>query len=160
VPACWPPSCGGFLLRGILAVFRQRFIQYSYFLRTRLVARATGEDAMDSFKEAIGAAVSLESVLCTEQLEQRPSRPPDYQTENQALLDLVQELKNTPRNVLQRLVDAALELCSEKTVSEVRRPVTRKRSRSQASHRTRGRAAVATTLRSCESIALCNRRHP
>ena len=66
---------------------------------------------MDSLKEAIGAAVSLESVLCTEQLEQRPSRPPDYQAENQALLDLVQELKNTPRNVLQRLVDSALELC-------------------------------------------------
>jgi len=66
---------------------------------------------MDSFKEAIGAAVSLESVLCTEQLEQRPSRPPDYQAENQALLALVQELKHTPRNVLQRLVDIALELC-------------------------------------------------
>ena len=66
---------------------------------------------MDSFKEAIGAVVSLDSVLCTEQLEQRPSRPPDYPAEIRALLALVQELKNAPRNVLQRLVDTALELC-------------------------------------------------
>ena len=58
-----------------------------------------------------GTSVPLESVLCTEQLERRPSRPPDYQAENQALLALVQELKNSPGSVLQRLVDTALELC-------------------------------------------------
>ena len=66
---------------------------------------------MNVFNEGIGTAVSLESVLCTEQLEQRPSRAPDYQAENQALLALVQELRNTPLNVLQRLVEIALELC-------------------------------------------------
>jgi signal transduction histidine kinase/ActR/RegA family two-component response regulator len=66
---------------------------------------------MDEFKEAIGAEVPLESVLCTEQLEQRPSRPSDYQAEIQALLALVQELKNAPSNVLQMLVETALELC-------------------------------------------------
>ena len=65
---------------------------------------------VDSFKEVI-APVSLESVLCTEQLDQRPSRPPDYQAEIQALLALVQALKNAPRQVLQRLVDTALDLC-------------------------------------------------
>ena len=53
----------------------------------------------------------LESVLCTEQLEQRPSRPPDYRAESHALLALVQELKNAPSNVLHRLVGTALELC-------------------------------------------------
>jgi PAS domain S-box-containing protein len=58
-----------------------------------------------------GAAVSLDSVLCTEQLDERPSRPPNYQAEIQALLALVQELKNAPHKVLQRLVDTALELC-------------------------------------------------
>jgi two-component system NtrC family sensor kinase len=44
-------------------------------------------------------------------LQRRPSRPPDYQAENQALLALAQELTNSPGGVLQRLVDIALELC-------------------------------------------------
>ena len=60
---------------------------------------------------ATGASVPLESVLCTEELKRRPSRPPDYQAENQALLALAQELTNSPGSVLQRLVDIALELC-------------------------------------------------
>ena len=66
---------------------------------------------MDELNEAIGAEVPLESVLCTEQLEQRPSRPSDYQAESQAFLALVQELKNAPSNVLQKLVESALVLC-------------------------------------------------
>ena len=66
---------------------------------------------MDALKYATGAAVPLESVLCTEELKRRPSRPPDYQAENQALLALAQELTNSPGSVLQRLVDIALELC-------------------------------------------------
>ena len=66
---------------------------------------------MDALKYATGASVPLESVLCTEELQRRPSRPPDYQAENRALLALAQELTNSPEGVLQRLVDIALELC-------------------------------------------------
>jgi signal transduction histidine kinase/ActR/RegA family two-component response regulator len=62
-------------------------------------------------KQATAALVSLESVLCTEELKRRPSRPPNYRAENQALLALAQELTNSPGSVLQRLVDIALELC-------------------------------------------------
>lgn len=58
-----------------------------------------------------GARVPLESVLCTEELKRRPSRPPDYQSENQKLLALAEELTKCPGNVLQRLADIALELC-------------------------------------------------
>jgi PAS domain S-box-containing protein len=66
---------------------------------------------MDGLKEAADAAVSLDSVLCTDQLERRPSRPADLESEIRALLGLVEELRNAPRKVLQKLVDAALELC-------------------------------------------------
>jgi len=66
---------------------------------------------MDTLKSTTGASVPLESVLCTEELKRRPSRPPDYQAENKALLALAQELTNSPGSVLQRLVDIALELC-------------------------------------------------
>jgi signal transduction histidine kinase len=65
---------------------------------------------MDAFN-ATRASVPLESVLRTEELKRRPSRPPDYQAENQALLALAQELTNSPGSVLQRLADIALELC-------------------------------------------------
>ena len=66
---------------------------------------------MDVLKHATGASVPLESVLCTEELKRRPSRPPEYQAENQALLALAQELTASPGSVLQKLVDIALELC-------------------------------------------------
>ena len=66
---------------------------------------------MDALNDAPGASVSLASVLCTEELQRRPSRPPDYQAENRALLALAQALTTSPDGVLQRLVDIALELC-------------------------------------------------
>ena len=56
-------------------------------------------------------AVSLESVLATAELSRRPSRPPNYKAENQALVALAHELVNSPSSILQKLVDTALELC-------------------------------------------------
>jgi hypothetical protein len=44
--------------------------------------------------------VSLESVLCTEELHRRPSRPPDYQRENTALVALCAALADSQRTVL------------------------------------------------------------
>jgi len=52
----------------------------------------------------------LESILITEQLQQRPSRPPDYQAENQALAALVQALADAPDTILQVLAEKTLEL--------------------------------------------------
>jgi signal transduction histidine kinase len=49
-------------------------------------------------------------VLCTEELDRRPSRPPDFETENRALLLLVQSLADSPRNILQTLADTILEV--------------------------------------------------
>ena len=40
--------------------------------------------------------VPLESILCTEELRRRPSRPPDYQKENRALLALSNALAYRP----------------------------------------------------------------
>jgi signal transduction histidine kinase len=54
--------------------------------------------------------VSLESVLCTEELNQRPSRPPDYERESRALVLLTQALANSPRVILQTLAETILDL--------------------------------------------------
>lgn len=54
--------------------------------------------------------VPLESILCTEELNRRPSRPPDYETENRALTALTQTLADSPRTILQALAETILEV--------------------------------------------------
>ena len=57
-----------------------------------------------------GEVLPLESVLCTQELNRRPSRPPDYETENRALAALLQSLADSPRSILQALADTILEV--------------------------------------------------
>jgi ABC-type transporter Mla MlaB component len=50
-------------------------------------------------------------MLSTDELLRRPSRPPDYAAENQALVALAQEMATSPEGILQKLADTALSLC-------------------------------------------------
>jgi len=61
---------------------------------------------------ALGRApgAPLESVLATTELDLRPSRPPDYQVENRALVALGHALANSPRTILQTLTETILEV--------------------------------------------------
>jgi signal transduction histidine kinase len=52
----------------------------------------------------------LESILCTEELLNRPWRPPDHEKENSALVALVSALADSPRTILQTLADKVLEI--------------------------------------------------
>ena len=54
--------------------------------------------------------VALESILCTDELSSRPARPPDYEKENRALVELTQALIDPPQNILQTLADTILGL--------------------------------------------------
>jgi GAF domain-containing protein len=76
--------------------------------------RTVGEMMMAQDLSLIGIlsddGVPLESVLCTDELNQRPSRPPDYETENRALLLLGQTLADSPRTILQTLADTILDV--------------------------------------------------
>jgi PAS domain S-box-containing protein len=54
--------------------------------------------------------VPLRSILLTEQLQQRASRLPDYETESRALAALVEALANNPHGILQVLSDKVLEV--------------------------------------------------
>jgi PAS domain S-box-containing protein len=56
------------------------------------------------------AAVPLKSILCTEELHRRPSRPPDHEKENRALVKLVAALADSPGTILQTLADTILEV--------------------------------------------------
>ena len=56
------------------------------------------------------AAAPLESILCTEELYHRPSRPPDYGTENRALVALTIALADSPGTILQTLAEKVLEV--------------------------------------------------
>jgi PAS domain S-box-containing protein len=55
-------------------------------------------------------AVSLESILCTEELRRRPWRPPDYEKENRALVALAGALVESPFNILQILAETILDV--------------------------------------------------
>jgi PAS domain S-box-containing protein len=54
---------------------------------------------------------ALRSMLSTDELRRRPSRPPDHAAENQALIALAREMATSPEGILQRLADTALSLC-------------------------------------------------
>src|SRR5579863_2790290 len=53
---------------------------------------------------------SLESILCTEELQRRPSRPPDYEKENQALVKLVSALADSPSTIFETLAQTILDI--------------------------------------------------
>jgi PAS domain S-box-containing protein len=55
-------------------------------------------------------AVSLDSILFTEELQRRPSRPPDYEKENRALVALMSTLTDSPNTVFQTLADTILDI--------------------------------------------------
>jgi len=65
------------------------------------------------------STVSLESILCTEELRRRPSRLPDYEKENRALVALLGALLDSHPNILQTLADTILDVirCDSSGVS-------------------------------------------
>ena len=58
----------------------------------------------------LGAPVSLESIVCTDELDRRPRRAPDFEAENHALVALAQALADSPRSILQTLADTILNV--------------------------------------------------
>jgi PAS domain S-box-containing protein len=54
--------------------------------------------------------VPLESILCTEELNRRPSRAPDYEADRCALVALAQALADSPRTILQTMAEKMLEV--------------------------------------------------
>ena len=63
--------------------------------------------------------VSLESILCTEELQRRQSRVPDYNKENDALVALLGALLESHSNILQTLAETILDVtqCDSSGVS-------------------------------------------
>ena len=63
------------------------------------------------FEESIPkSGASLQSILCTEELQRRLSRPPDYEKENRALVALVNALADSPSTILQTLAETILDI--------------------------------------------------
>jgi PAS domain S-box-containing protein len=56
------------------------------------------------------AGASLESILCTEELQLRPLRSPDYEKENRELVKLVTALADSPHTIFQLLAETILDI--------------------------------------------------
>jgi signal transduction histidine kinase len=63
---------------------------------------------MDTAYDAV--TLSADDIIITDELSHRPSRAPDYEAENRALVSLTQALTEDPASVLQRVVDLAIEV--------------------------------------------------
>ena len=63
-----------------------------------------------------GRAAMLEDILITSELTRRRPRAPDHAAENYALVALAREMAVNPYNLLQVLVDKAVDLCRAGTV--------------------------------------------
>jgi len=61
----------------------------------------------DSISEA---GASLESILCTPELQRRPSRPPDYEKEHRALVALMSALADSPTTIFETLAETILDI--------------------------------------------------
>jgi PAS domain S-box-containing protein len=72
-------------------------------------AKSKNDFPLDEASILEGAA-SLESILCTEELHRRPSRPPDYGKENRALVMLVSALADSPTTIFHTLAETILEI--------------------------------------------------
>jgi signal transduction histidine kinase len=55
-------------------------------------------------------AVPLASILYTEELHRRPSRPPDHEEENRALVKLVSALADSPSTIFQTLAETIVQI--------------------------------------------------
>ena len=71
-----------------------------------------GESRIDLPVEASipAGTAPLESILCTEELQRRPSRPPDFEKENRALVKLVSALADSPSTIFQTLAETIQDI--------------------------------------------------
>ena len=60
-------------------------------------------------------AVPVASLPCSEDLQRRPSRPPDYEKENRALVELVSALAGSPTTIFQTLVETIQDITQSDT---------------------------------------------
>lgn len=75
--------------------------------------RSAGENHSNSRFPAPSA--TFEEVDFRRELQSRPSRPPNYEAEHRALAMLATEMAENPRNMLQKVVEIAVELCGADT---------------------------------------------
>lgn len=68
------------------------------------------EPKNDFTLETSTPTASLDSILCTDELHRRPSRPPDYERENRALVRLVSALADSPGTIFQTLAETILDI--------------------------------------------------
>jgi formate hydrogenlyase transcriptional activator len=74
---------------------------------TESVKSENGFSLEDSIPDS---GVSLDAVLCTDELRRRPSRPPDYENENRAFVKLASALADSPSTILQTLAQTILDI--------------------------------------------------
>lgn len=96
----------------------------SKVVRREMPALDIGETVIESGKSnnyvpltssILDSIASLESILCTEELNRRPWRPPDHAKENNALVALASALVESRHTILQTLAETILKVTESDT---------------------------------------------
>jgi signal transduction histidine kinase/ActR/RegA family two-component response regulator len=66
---------------------------------------------MNSSEAVSQARSTLESVIATAELHRRAARAPDHEALSRSLISLAQAMTRPPRDILQKLVETAMDLC-------------------------------------------------
>jgi hypothetical protein len=66
---------------------------------------------METLPNKVGIVNCVDDVLITSELTVRSSRPPDYEAQNQAMLELGDELSDNPGNILGKVAELTMRLC-------------------------------------------------
>jgi PAS domain-containing protein len=75
------------------------------------VTSEQAKQVLERRSPAPGRTPDLRSMLSTAELRRRPSRAPDHEAENKALIGLAQSMAASPEGILQNLAETALTLC-------------------------------------------------
>ena len=81
-------------------------------IRAQIEGGTQVESGGSGYPGLAGVRAPLDAVIATSELRRRDARPPDFEAENLVLASLIEEMSRSSSNVLQKLVETALELCS------------------------------------------------
>ena len=74
------------------------------------MAKSAKAESNVPLENSVLPGAPLESILCTEELHRRPSRPADHGKENRALVMLMGALADSPGTILQTLAETILDI--------------------------------------------------
>ncbi len=100
----------GLQVTGLTEITTLRFGMNILYEGENVTESAKSQNDVPLETSILTGEAALESILCTEDLHRRPSRRPDHEKENRALVALMSALDDSPSTIFQTLADTILDI--------------------------------------------------